>query len=264
LNIVSYGGGVNSTAMLIGMYHQKIPVDLILFADTGAERPETYQYIDIFNKWLVDHGLPLITPVHNVDKDGNRFTLEKECLVSKTLPSIAYGFKKCSIKHKIGPQDKFCNNYQPCIDVWSNGQKVTKYIGYDAGEERRKDNAFVMDLQDKKYDKVYALIDWGWYREDCVRAIESEGLPLPGKSSCFFCPSMKKPEIRELKRKHQELFTRAIQIEDNAQETLVSVKGLGRNYAWKNLIEFEEKQIGMCSAYDPESDIPCGCYDGGD
>lgn len=42
MNIVSFGGGTNSTAMIIGMYLHKIPVDLILFADTGGEQPHTY------------------------------------------------------------------------------------------------------------------------------------------------------------------------------------------------------------------------------
>lgn len=39
MNIVSFGGGTNSTAMIIGMYLHKIPIDLILFADTGGEQP---------------------------------------------------------------------------------------------------------------------------------------------------------------------------------------------------------------------------------
>lgn len=262
MNIVSYGGGTNSTAMLIGMWEKEIAVDLILFADTGAEQPETYDYIKMFSRWLINHNMPEIITVQNVDKYGNRLSLETECLSSKTLPSIAYGFKKCSMKHKAAPQEKFCNNYQPCRDEWDVGRKVIKYIGYDAGEERRKTNATPYNELDKKYEYVYPLIEWEWYREDCVRVIESAGLPLPGKSSCFFCPSMKKKEIRELKKKHPDLFDRAIKIEDNAQDNLFYVKGLGRNYSWKHLIEFEEKQIGLCAAYDPEVEIACGCYDG--
>lgn len=39
MNVVSFGGGTNSTAMIVGMYLHKIPVDLILFADPGAEQP---------------------------------------------------------------------------------------------------------------------------------------------------------------------------------------------------------------------------------
>ena len=94
--------------------------------------------------------MPEITFVRNVDKDGNIFTLEQECLQSHSLPSIAYGWKKCSLKHKVWPQDKYCNHYDTCKAVWAKGEKVIKYIGYDAGEERRKENAFAIDLQDKK------------------------------------------------------------------------------------------------------------------
>ena len=59
MNIVSFGGGTNSTAMIIGMYLHKIPIDLILFADTGGEQPHTYEFIRVFNAWLDKHGLCL-------------------------------------------------------------------------------------------------------------------------------------------------------------------------------------------------------------
>ena len=49
MNIVSFGGGTNSAALLIGLYKHKIPIDLITFADTGAEHPHTYQFIEIIN-----------------------------------------------------------------------------------------------------------------------------------------------------------------------------------------------------------------------
>ena len=55
--------------------------------------------------------MPEIMRVYKTTKDGRRLTLEDECLKSGTLPSIAYGFKRCSLKHKIGPQEKFCNNH---------------------------------------------------------------------------------------------------------------------------------------------------------
>lgn len=177
MNVVSFGGGTNSTAMIIGMYLHKIPIDLILFADTGGEQPHTYEFIETFNGWLEKHGLPQITSVQYHDKDGNRLTLEQECINSGTLPSIAYGFKRCSLKHKIGTQEKFCNNYQPCKEVWASGQRVQKYIGYDAGETRRIQHAAPIDEADKKYEKHYPLYEWGWTREECVRVIERAGPP---------------------------------------------------------------------------------------
>lgn len=264
MNIVSFGGGTNSTAMLLGMYERNISVDLILFADTGGEMPSTYEHINTMNVWLKAHNMPGITVVFYTNREGERITLEQESLNSKTLPSVAYGWKKCSHKHKISPQDKFCNNYQPCKDVWASGNKINKYIGYDAGEYRRMYNASAHDITDKKYNMIYALIDWNWYREDCVKKIQEHGIPLPGKSSCFFCPNSKKAEIKKLKKTHPDLFARAIQIEDNAMENLYKIKGLGRNFSWKDFIQLEELQIAIddFTKDDDNDDIPCGCYDG--
>lgn len=274
MNVVSFGGGTNSTAMIIGMYLHKIPIDLILFADPGAEQPHTYEFIQTFNVWLEKHGLPTITPVFYTDKGGNRMTLEEECLRSHALPSIAYGFKKCSLKHKIGTQEKFCNNYPPCREEWAAGRRVYKYIGYDAGETRRIQHAAPADEANKKYENRYHLYEWGWDRSECVRVIERAGLPKPGKSSCFFCPSMKKKEIQALWEDYPELFQRAIDLEHNAADSLKTVKGLGRNWSWESyhdeamkIKEFEEAQITFDDLF-PETPggclcgAPCGCYDG--
>ena len=231
--MVSYGGGANSTALLIGLHQHRIPVDLILFADTGAEHPHTYTYLEVMDDWLKDHGMPPITRVYKTTRDGKRLTLEDECLQSCSLPSIAYGFKRCSLKHKIGPQEKFCNHYPTCQKVWAAGKRVVKFIGYDAGEGYRSDKVLLGDLADRKYSKWYPLMEWGWTRDDCIRQIEAAGLPQPGKSSCFFCPSMKPDEITVLREQHPDLFRRALALEDNARKNLKTVKGLGRNYSWR-------------------------------
>ena len=159
MNIVSFGGGTNSAALLIGLYKHKIPIDLITFADTGAEHPHTYQFIEIINQWLAEHGMPQITVVQYVDRYGNRLSLETECLRSHTLPSIAYGHKRCSQKHKIAPQEKFCNHYAPCREVWQRGEKVNRYIGYDAGEVKRYEHSRKYNEADKKYHNRYPLIE---------------------------------------------------------------------------------------------------------
>lgn len=273
MNIVSFGGGTNSTAMIIGMHKRGIPIDLILFADTGGEQPHTYGFIDTFNKWLTAQGLPEITMVYHTDKDGNRLTLEEECFRSGTLPSIAYGWKKCSLKHKIGTQEKFCNHDERCRAVWAAGGKVGKYIGYDAGETRRISHAAPADAANKKYENHYPLYEWGWDRDRCRFEISMAGLPLPGKSSCYFCPSMKKAEIEALWTNYPDLFNRAIEMEHNAAPSLVKVKGLGRHWSWEEFhakrieeIKWEEAQISLDDLF-PDSPgclcgAPCGCYDG--
>lgn len=270
MNIVSYGGGTNSTAMLIGMYLHKIPVDLILFADPGGERPHTYEYLETFGAWLEAHGMPGITIVHAVDKDGSRLSLYDECMERHKLPPIAFGFKTCSQKYKATPQDKVLNHDERCKAIWAADEKVQKWIGYDAGETKRIQCAMAYDEKDKKFHRHFPLYEWGWDRDECRRVIQRAGLPLPGKSSCFFCPSMKKKEIIQLYEEYPELFAKAKDMEKNA-DGLTTVKGLGRNWSWGEFIscyqhnkEFDEAQMNIfaemtqgCGCIDP-----CGCYDG--
>lgn len=48
--IVAYGLGVDSTAMLVEFVKRGIRPDLILFADTGGEKPVTHQYGSVIDR----------------------------------------------------------------------------------------------------------------------------------------------------------------------------------------------------------------------
>lgn len=252
--VACYGAGTNSTAFLIGMVERGEPVDAILFADTGGERPETYAYVQLFSAWLVERGYPEITVV---TKGGRPETLEQSLLRLGSLPSVAYGFKTCSQRFKVEPQDKWLNNWKPAKDAWANDHKVIKIIGYDMDEPHR-----VKEYNSKKYENRYPLLEWEWGREECVEAIARAGLPQPGKSSCFFCPSSTKPEILELREKHPDLLKRALAIEKNAK--LDTVNGLGRRLNWGDFIELvnEAEDPSTFMLRQPDMPMPCGCYDG--
>jgi hypothetical protein len=260
LTIASYGGGTNSTAELIECVNRGIPIELIMFADTGGERPETYEYVRMFSEWLVAHGYPAIVWVQTVDHYGNLKTLEQDCLQCKMLPSLAYGYKSCSQKYKIQPQDKYVNNWNKARKEWKSGNKIIKLIGYDAGEPWRVKPE--RDRLDKKYEYRYPLVGWDIDRDGCKEIIAKAGLPQPGKSSCFFCPSMKKHEIMALDKEHPDLMMRALELEANAD--LLTIKGLGRDFSWCNFVRYQNNQknmFGDCMTW-YETNIPCECYDG--
>jgi 3'-phosphoadenosine 5'-phosphosulfate sulfotransferase (PAPS reductase)/FAD synthetase len=56
VHILSFGGGVNSVALMIWLVENQQPLDEVIFADTGAEVPETYGYLKITEKYLDDRG----------------------------------------------------------------------------------------------------------------------------------------------------------------------------------------------------------------
>lgn len=131
---VSYGGGTNSTAMLVGLKERGIRPDVITFADTGGEKPATYEHLSTMQYWCEDNNFPDITTVVYRSKGE---TLEQECLRRKALPSIAYGFKTCSQKFKLDPQEKFFNIHPGANDVWAAGEKIKRAVGFDADEPQR-------------------------------------------------------------------------------------------------------------------------------
>ena len=55
-HIVSLSGGKDSTAMLLRMLEEGMPVDIILFCDTGLEFEGMYRHIDKLEKYI---GIPI-------------------------------------------------------------------------------------------------------------------------------------------------------------------------------------------------------------
>src|SRR5687768_16886791 len=131
--VVAYGLGVDSTAMLVEFALRGIRPDLILFADTGGEKPETYAYLPLIQRFLKRVAFPPVVTVRYRPVRAAYHTLEGQCLHTGTLPSLAYGGKSCSVKYKAGPQDRYVGRWPPAQECWRRGGKVLKAIGYDAG-----------------------------------------------------------------------------------------------------------------------------------
>ena len=66
---------------------------------------------------------------------------------------------------------------------------------------------------------VYPLVGIGeetglsMSRQDCLNLIADEGLPVPGKSSCFFCPFHRPAAWVELRRERPDLFDKSVELE---------------------------------------------------
>ena len=82
--LFSFGGGVNSTALLVWMWKNQPDIFYamsILFADTGGELPETYTHLKAFEPWLEARNQKTIHV-------GRPDSLESYCLESKSSPMM--------------------------------------------------------------------------------------------------------------------------------------------------------------------------------
>jgi len=115
LRIISYGGGVQSTALCILAAQGKLddimggPVDAAVFANVGddSEHPDTLDYVrDIMIPWSKQNGLNIIEICRKTKNDSQ--TLMQTMVNSETsipipvkMPNGAPGKRSCTVNFKI-------------------------------------------------------------------------------------------------------------------------------------------------------------------
>jgi|GEM_PF-1629381 3'-phosphoadenosine 5'-phosphosulfate sulfotransferase (PAPS reductase)/FAD synthetase len=188
---LSFGGGVNSVAMMLLLLDQKEEFEAI-FVDHGTDWPETYEYFEMFQKWLKDHGHKLIT-VLEPDVEGYK-NLYDYYWHHFMVPSFMY--RICSDKFKVRIINKYVE--KPAFMM----------IGFDTGEAKRAKISSTKSIENR-----FPLLENGISRDECKKIITNHGLPIPMKSGCFICPYQKNSQWIELRATHPDLFCQATKIE---------------------------------------------------
>ena len=268
--IVAYGGGVNTIALLLELFRRGERPDGIVMSDPGDEWPETHVYRDtIMNPWLAERGWPTVTVVSVISEAPFRpraskteqTTLMGECNRIKSVPSIAYGKKKCSQKYKARPANWWMERMPFVREAWARGEKVTRAIGYDADEPGRAHPQIADALEARRFTPYYPLLDAGINREDCEAIILAAGLPLPHKSACRRCPANKLHEWAEFRERFPEDFAEAMAMERDADIDNREVVGLMRCMpAGKRQLHLHVWQGPVPPPDDDDRDaMPCEC-----
>lgn len=167
LLVLCFGSGVDSTAMLVALHLAGIRPDVVTFADTGGEKPETLEHLLKINKVLSSWGWPLVDVCRKVPLPSTGYSdLYGNCLENETLPSLAFGMKSCSIKWKQVPQDQFLKgvskgpNARAPHELWVMAQtfcaRITKLIGYDCGKADLRRSKKLLAADDE-FDYAYPL-----------------------------------------------------------------------------------------------------------
>lgn len=237
--VLSFGGGVDSTGLLVNLARLKEPPDLIIFADTGAEKASTMAYLEVIREWLAEIGFPPLTIVRREGcqgKHGYYETLEQECFTKAMFPSLAYHRNhSCATKWKVEPTERFIKSWEPARLAWMYGMPVIQMIGF---ESEKHEIARCNRLpENDRYQYRMPLIEWGWTRARCIEEIERNhllgdiaarhGVPaVPPKSACYFCPASKPEELVQLRRSEPELLLKALELEQLVAPKLRSLEGL--------------------------------------
>ncbi|WNZ28447.1 MAG: phosphoadenosine phosphosulfate reductase family protein [Candidatus Bathyarchaeota archaeon] len=194
-HILSFGAGLNSTALLVMLVEENYPLDEVVFADTGGEVPETYKHLKKVDSYLHKYGIPL-----TIVKSKNG-TLYNTCKRRKVIPSQIWRWS--TRDYKITP----IHAHYRSFDV-----PVIQYLGIAYEERNRKKKSRVPYVTN-----VFPLIERKLDRQDCIEIIMKAGLPMPVRSGCYFCPFNSLSRWKELYTKHPDLFLKAKELEETSK-----------------------------------------------
>jgi hypothetical protein len=220
LRAVSYGGGVQSTALLVLAAQGRIDFPLFLLANVGddSEHPDTLRYLrTVAMPYAGEHGIELVE-LHRIPTKGAHAG-EVETLYghlmregSRSLPipvrmsNGAPGTRSCTADFKIRVVGKELRRRGGTTET-----PAIIALGISTDEIERA--APGIDPRAPYQHRVYPLLDLGLSRHDAARLIAAAGLPVPPKSACWFCPFHDKEAWRKLKRETPDLFDRACDLE---------------------------------------------------
>jgi len=204
--IVSFSGGKNSTAMLIELKRRGIPIEGIVFADTGAELPETYEFILRVEEWakqridVVRHPLNWFDWFYRKFEKGNHIGEIHGFPVMFSPKGKSGGW--CTRSLKINPLDKYALGR-------------TMAVGIAADEYHRTFR------NTQRYPKVYPLCDWRLTSLDCYNICVENDLLNPiyhrvGRSGCWTCPMQSVRQLRILYALYPALWGTLLQLEKDS------------------------------------------------
>lgn len=211
-HLLGLSGGKDSAALAIYM-RDKVPEMEYFFADTGAELPETLEFVDLMEDYLGKKIARL--------NAGRGFDYYLK-LNGNFLPTARSRW--CTINLKLKPFEEFVGN-----------DPVISYVAIRADEPYR--TGYISTKPN--INAIYPFKEDGKVKDDIIKILEESGIGIPkyydwrSRSGCYFCFYQRKIEWIGLYENHPDLFEKAKEFEDYH-------RNLGRNHSWSQDEYLEE------------------------
>lgn len=228
MNIVSFSGGKDSTAMLLMMLERGIPVDRVLCVDTTKEFPQMYEHIKKVQAMIE----PLKIEVVKIDFDY--FFADKEIMRGANKGKFGYGWARMPNRWCTGKK------IQPMRKLIKKGD--TEYIGIAFDEKERVKRDYV-----KNQNCRFPLVEWQITERQALDYCYSKGLDWGGlykkfhRVSCWCCPLSRIGSLRTLYNDFPELWKELEEMDKKSWRNFKSnytVTELREKFANEHLLPF--------------------------
>ena len=215
LHVVSCSFGKDSTAMLLKMLELGMPVDVVLFCDTGLEFPQLYEHM---RKVEQDTGIQ-VTIVKS-EYSFEYLMLEKP--IKRKKPElrgkVGYSWsgplmRWCTNLLKTVPREKYLRELREKYDI-------IEYIGIAADETER-----ITHQCNSRPNVRLPLVEWGMTEAECLQYCKKHGYDWDGlyekfgRVSCWCCPLQPLEELRVLYYDFPELWAQLRAWDDKTWRT---------------------------------------------
>ena len=207
IQILSYGGGVQTVAMVVLVLRGLIArPDHIVIADTSREKSSTWDYLD-----------EIVQPA--LEAEGMRVEIAAHDLATVDLYAHN-GDLLLPVYTETGKLPTFCSNEwkKRVVQRWlrsRNVQQCNVWVGFSTDEKTRWDAA---NHDTGWYVRKFPLYEMGFSRADCLAVIQDYGWPEPHASACWMCPNMDDSEWYKMRRDYPADFAKAVELEAEIRE----------------------------------------------
>ena len=218
-HIASCSFGKDSLAMVLGLIEKGLPLDEVVFYDTGAEFNAIYKERDKLLPVLQANGIKYteLKPERAFFYD----MLEKPVYSKKNGQHCGYGW--CGGTTRWGTTEKTKALAKYSDGIVADGLEVTHYVGIAADEKKR-----IAGNIDR--GKTLPLVDWGWTEARCLEYCYSKGAiwdengvrlyDVLDRVSCWCCSNKNKKELQNLYEFLPEYWGRLKELQSKIQKPM--------------------------------------------
>jgi len=178
------------------------PVAAVIHADTTHERSATYAFVARFTPWLEAHGIRVVTVQPTDAESVDRFGGVMVPGYTVTPKGDGQLSRQCTQQWKRAPIRRW-------LQANRNGQPVEMLLGISRDEWHRAKDSDVKYITHR-----WPLLELNMTTGDCINYLERNGLEVPGKSACVFCPYHNKRAWQEMKRENGDDWRKAVEVDE--------------------------------------------------